>query len=111
MFLHLSNGTFVELGTVVFEKYLLDRDMRGLKRAEGLVYGCAFGLERIASVVGGLGDVFSLVEIRSLLELIMEGLDPRSGNLFQDRIRDTFRICGSVTSYEKESLFHPLQLH
>ncbi len=87
VFWPISNGSFVEVGTVSFEKYLLEGRKLDLSASKGLVYGGAVGLERMAMIASGLHDVFSIPELRSLVNLVEGGIDGRLSRVCAAQVR------------------------
>lgn len=82
----------VEIGTLVFERYLLDG---GFKPAKGLVYGGAFGIERLAMAVEGTQSIFACSALDGLTRTVTGELDPQLAPLVQS---DVFRIVDALRS-------------
>lgn len=82
----VGQGRFVEIGTVVFERYLLRPGGVGLEPSNGLVYGAALGLERLSMVAAGYDEVFAIPELRRLIETVEAGVDPRLALISRDHL-------------------------
>lgn len=68
---------YVEIGTVVFERYVLGAGEIGLNDSSSLVYGGALGLERLLMASYNYENIFTLPELRVLEEIAVKDTDPR----------------------------------
>jgi alanyl-tRNA synthetase len=64
----------IEIGTVVFEKFLIGNVAQGLIPSNGLVYGGAIGLERLQGVLSGATTLFELPEIRPMVKRVEDSI-------------------------------------
>lgn len=77
IFWQMMDNSFIELGTVVFERFLLNLRDNKLDESKGLVYGAAFGLERLLMVSSGCKEIFEIPELKQLIAVINEKIDSR----------------------------------
>lgn len=66
----------IEIGTVVFEKFIRS-PAEGLVPSAGLVYGGAVGVERLQAVLLRAANLFDLPEIRPMIQLVELRIHPQ----------------------------------
>jgi len=76
VFLPAADGRMVEVGTVVFERFVIE-PQRGVVESKWIVYGGAIGIERVAMLRAGLTDVMRIPDIAPLMGLVGSSLDER----------------------------------
>ena len=86
VFLPTANMSMLEIGTIVFERFMIGGS-RELLTSDNLVYGGAFGIERIAMLVAGLEDITDIPDIAPLVERLRAGIDSRLVAMCYQQVR------------------------
>lgn len=76
VFLPAADGRMVEVGTVVFERFVVEPG-RGVVESGWIVYGGAVGIERVAMLRAGVTDVVEIPDIAPLIGLVRSSVDER----------------------------------
>ena len=108
IFLRDSHGTFVEIGTVVFECLIVAKTHPlEFKSSSATVCGAAFGLERCEMVSHKSQDIFQSPKLRSALGVIESDLHPNLAGLGGNQVRrivDAIRTAMIIVSNTRTPL-------
>jgi len=80
------DGNMLEIGTVVFERFMIGSRSE-LVMSDQVVYGGAIGIERLVMRLAGLSDITKIVDISSLEDLLLAEIDSRLGAVARDHIK------------------------
>ena len=87
----------IEIGTVVFEQFILKKNNLRFEPSKGLVCGGAIGLERLNMIVSKKQDVFSTQELQPLIKQIEREIHPKLIALCRNSIRQSADAVRSLT--------------
>lgn len=89
---HPSFSSPVEIGTVVFERYILGKT---LDKAKGLVYGGALGIERLAMLQENKSSIFECSLLSDAVEVVTKELGSQLSPIVQS---DVLRLADALRS-------------